>query len=46
MVEPKVTESMNEDLCKEYSDEEIGDELFQIGPIKASGPDGFLARFF
>jgi hypothetical protein len=46
MVEPKVMESMNEDLCKEYSDEEIGDALFQIGPIKASGPDGFLARFF
>jgi hypothetical protein len=46
MVEPKVTESMNEDLCKEYSDEEIGDALFQIGPIKAPGPDGFSARFF
>jgi hypothetical protein len=37
---------MNESLCKDFSEEEISDVLFQIGPLKASGPDGFLARFF
>jgi hypothetical protein len=37
---------MNEDLCKDFTDEEIGDALFQVGPLKAPGPDGFLARFF
>lgn len=42
----KVTEQMNEDLCKAFSDKEISDALFQIGPIKAPGPDGFPARFF
>ncbi|KAJ1268194.1 hypothetical protein BS78_07G118600, partial [Paspalum vaginatum] len=46
LFEAKVTEEMNRDLCKPYSDEEIGDALFQIGPLKAPGPDGFPARFF
>jgi hypothetical protein len=27
-------------------DEEIGDAMFQIGPLKVPGPDGFPARFF
>jgi hypothetical protein len=33
-------------LCKEFSDEEISDALFQIGPLKAPGPDGMPTRFF
>jgi hypothetical protein len=37
---------MNEKLCIEFSDEEIGYALFQIGPLKALGKDGFLARFY
>ena len=41
-----VTPQANEDLCREYSDEEISDALFQIGPLKALGPDGLPARFF
>lgn len=41
-----VDEPMNLELCKPFSDEEISDALFQIGPIKAPGPDGFPARFF
>jgi hypothetical protein len=37
---------MNEDLCKEFSEEEISNALFQIGPLKAPGADGFPSRFF
>jgi hypothetical protein len=37
---------MNADLCKEFTEEEISNALFQIGPLKAPGPDGFPARFF
>jgi hypothetical protein len=46
LVQEKITEEMNDQLCKEFSDEEISDALFQIGPIKAPGPDGFPARFY
>ena len=41
LFEPKITAGMNDDLCKPFTDEEIGDALFQIGPLKAPGPDGF-----
>jgi hypothetical protein len=37
---------MNAGLCKEFSDEEIGDALFQIGPLKAPRPDGMPRLFF
>ena len=37
---------MNDALCKPFTDDEISDALFQIGPLKAPGTDGFPARFF
>lgn len=33
-------------LNRDVSDEEIRVALFQMGPDKAAGPDGFLPRFF
>jgi hypothetical protein len=37
---------MNDELCKGFIDKEISDALFQIGPLKASGPGGFPTCFF
>jgi hypothetical protein len=42
----RVTNDMNVDMCKEFTDEEMRDAMFQIGPLKASGVDGFPARFY
>ena len=46
MIQNKVNGNMNDALCKPFTDDEISDALFQIGPLKAPGPDGFPARFF
>jgi hypothetical protein len=46
LLQEKITQDMNEQLCKDFSDKEIADALFQIGPIKAPGPDGFPAFFY
>jgi hypothetical protein len=46
LFEPLILDGMNADLCKEFSAEEISDALFQIGPLKAPGPDGFPDHFF
>jgi hypothetical protein len=46
LFEQCVTDEANEKLCSEFSEKEISDALFQIGPLKAPGPDGFPARFF
>ena len=46
LVGSKITAEMNFALCKPFTDEEISDALFQIGPLKAPGPDGFPTRFF
>ena len=37
LVKPLVTDQMNEDLCKSFFEQEIGDALFQMG---------FLQGFF
>jgi hypothetical protein len=42
----KVTDEMNVDLTREYTNEEIRTTLFQMGPTKAPGPDGFPALFY
>jgi hypothetical protein len=36
---------MNDNLIREFSDKDIGDATFQIGPSKSPGIDGFPARF-
>jgi hypothetical protein len=41
-----VTREMNNVPIAEFTEEEIGDALFQIGPLKAPGSDGLHARFF
>jgi hypothetical protein len=41
-----VLEETNNLLCMDFSDEEIADALFQIGPLKALGTDGFPVKFF
>lgn len=46
LLEELVTEDDNVKLCAPFTDKEISDALFQIGPLKAPGPDGFPARFF
>jgi len=37
---------MNEALCKQFMTEEILDALFQMGPFKAPGSDGFPTHFY
>lgn len=43
MLTAKVTPEMNEGLTKEFTEKEISDAMFQIGPLKAPGPNGFPA---
>lgn len=43
---PLVKDNMNADLCKHFSDQEISDALFQIGPLKAPRPYGFKQGIF
>jgi hypothetical protein len=45
-VRSQISLEMNEKLCMEFSDTEIGDAHFQIGPLKAPGKDHFPARFY
>ena len=46
LFERVVSSADNDRLCAPFTDKEISDALFQIGPLKAPGPDGFPARFF
>jgi hypothetical protein len=46
LFQENVTTQMNDELCRDFTEEEISDALFQIGPLKAHGTDGFPARFF
>uniref|UniRef100_A0A453H0Z0 Reverse transcriptase domain-containing protein n=1 Tax=Aegilops tauschii subsp. strangulata TaxID=200361 RepID=A0A453H0Z0_AEGTS len=43
---PKVSQEMNDMLYAPFSEEEVSNALFQIGPLKAPGTDGFPARFY
>jgi hypothetical protein len=44
--ETRISDEANISLCKTFTDKEISDALFQIGPLKALRPNGFPARFF
>ena len=46
LFEQVVSPADNARLCAPFTDDEISDAMFQIGPLKAPGPDGFPARFF
>ena len=45
-VNHKITLEMLEELSRDYTVEEIKAVLFQMGPIKALGPDGMNALFY
>lgn len=45
-IEHRVTDAMNDILYEKKSEKEVLYALFQIGPLKASGPDGFQRRFY
>ena len=45
-ITPKVIEEMNTALCAPFSEKEVSNALFQMGPLKAPGTDGFPARFY
>ena len=45
-VEERVTGAMNETLLQPFNEQGIRTTLFQMGPLKAMGPDGFNAGFF
>ncbi|CAN1830601.1 LINE-1 retrotransposable element ORF2 protein [Linum perenne] len=43
---PIVTETMNEDLCRPFSNEEIRCAVFSLGASQSPGPDGYNGHFY
>jgi hypothetical protein len=46
LILPKIIQEMNADLCREFSEKEISNAMFQIGTLKAPGLDGFPTQFY
>ena len=46
VVQPKVTESMNSSLLRDFQSSEVYRALKQMYPLKAPGPDGMTLYFF
>ena len=46
VVQPKVTESMNSSLLRDFQSSEVYQALQQMYPLKALGPDGMALYFF
>ena len=44
-LEGRVTADMNNSQLKPFLEEEVRAALFQMGPLKASGPDGLMVAF-
>lgn len=42
----RITATINEDLTREVTMEEIKESVFAVGPTKAPGPDGFTGAFY
>ncbi|KAF7128180.1 hypothetical protein RHSIM_Rhsim11G0009900 [Rhododendron simsii] len=45
-ITPKISGEMNRSLTKHVADEEIRVAVFQLGALKAPGPDGYPGLFF
>ncbi|KAL6190942.1 hypothetical protein ACLB2K_037336 [Fragaria x ananassa] len=45
-VAPVITDEMNDDLGRPFTYDEVRDAAFQLGALKAPGPDRFLGLFY
>ncbi|KAL6176235.1 hypothetical protein ACLB2K_052870 [Fragaria x ananassa] len=45
-VAPVITDEMNDDLGRPFTYDEVRDAAFQLGVLKAPGPDGFPGLFY
>lgn len=45
-MQPRITQSMNEGLTREFTPDEVNVALGQMSTLKALGPDGFGVYFF